>query len=65
MFQVQRWWHWLWPGSTATVPPQPEVTPPPPALPAWVTAPTAEFRPRVMTLGQRTGYRVSRRGVRP
>ncbi|MGW4464600.1 hypothetical protein [Micromonospora sp. NPDC004704] len=28
--------------------------------PAWHSAPTAEYRPRIMTLGQLTGYRVVR-----
>jgi hypothetical protein len=63
MFITRRWWGCLWPWGGKSATPLPPATPPPPqALPAWVTAPTAEFRPRVMTLGQRTGYRVPRRG---
>jgi hypothetical protein len=35
---------------------------PAPAMgpPAWATAPTAAYQPRVLTLGQLTGYRVVR-----
>ena len=31
-----------------------------PALPAWASVPTAAYQPRVLTLGQLTGYRVVR-----
>jgi hypothetical protein len=37
----------------------PEKEPAPPmGPPAWATAPTAAYQPRVLTLGQLTGYRV-------
>jgi hypothetical protein len=64
MFRACRWWwSYLWPCSldTAALQPPAPPPPPPPDPPAWATAPTVIFKP-LLTLGQRTGYRVDRRG---
>ncbi|MGW4466969.1 hypothetical protein [Micromonospora sp. NPDC004704] len=63
MSLIRRWRDLLRRRTAVAASPQSEVTQPPPVPPRWATEATAEYRPRIMTLGQRTGYRVrDRRG---
>jgi hypothetical protein len=60
MFRTGRRWWFPWRGTDQPQQPGARPAPAPLSTPAWATAPTAEYRPRVLTLGQLTAYQVVR-----